>query len=48
MAKSRDLGEANPPRIGFLEGELSAPDDFKAMGREEIEQLFGIGGVKPS
>ena len=28
-------------RLGFLAGELSIPDDFDRMGREEIEHLFG-------
>ncbi len=28
-------------RLGFLAGEISVPDDFDRMGREEIEQLFG-------
>ena len=28
-------------RLGFLAGEISVPDDFNQMGRDEIEQLFG-------
>lgn len=28
-------------RLGFLVGEISVPDDFDRMGREEIEQMFG-------
>jgi prevent-host-death family protein len=28
-------------RMGFLEGQLSVPDDFDQMGNAEIEQLFG-------
>lgn len=28
-------------RLGFLEGEISVPDDFDRMGSEEIENLFG-------
>jgi len=28
-------------RIGFLEGEISVPDDFDRMGQAEIERLFG-------
>jgi len=28
-------------RLGFLEGQISVPDDFDEMGRAEIEQLFG-------
>lgn len=27
-------------RIGFLVGEFDAPDDIKAVGRDEIEQMF--------
>jgi prevent-host-death family protein len=32
-----------PRRIGFLEGEISVPDDFDRMGSDEIERLFGGG-----
>ncbi len=28
-------------RRGFMEGQISVPDDFDVMGRTEIEQLFG-------
>ena len=28
-------------RLGFLQGEISVPDDFDRMGSAEIEQLFG-------
>ena len=28
-------------RLGFLAGQISVPDDFDQMGREEIEGLFG-------
>jgi prevent-host-death family protein len=28
-------------RLGFLQGQLSVPDDFDRMGHTEIEQLFG-------
>ncbi|HET7931385.1 MAG TPA: type II toxin-antitoxin system prevent-host-death family antitoxin [Rhodanobacteraceae bacterium] len=30
-----------PKRIGFLEGEISVPDDFDSMGSAEIAVLFG-------
>jgi prevent-host-death family protein len=30
------------PRIGFMKGQISVPDDFDRMGQEEIEQLFGV------
>ena len=29
-----------PKRIGFLAGMIKVPDDFDAMGREEIEKMF--------
>ena len=29
-------------RTGFLSGEFEVPDDFDRMGRDEIENLFGI------
>ncbi len=32
---------AAPKRIGFLEGEISVPDDFDRMGSAEIAALFG-------
>ncbi|HLI17011.1 MAG TPA: type II toxin-antitoxin system prevent-host-death family antitoxin [Rhodanobacteraceae bacterium] len=32
-----------PRRIGFLEGEISVPDDFDSMGSAEIAALFGAG-----
>lgn len=28
------------PRLDFLAGEIDVPDDFDAMGREEIEAMF--------
>jgi len=27
-------------RIGFMMGQISVPDDFDEMGREEVETLF--------
>lgn len=27
-------------RLGFLKGQMTIPDDFNEMGREEIERLF--------
>lgn len=32
-----------PKRIGFLEGEISVPDDFDSMGNAEIAALFDGG-----
>jgi prevent-host-death family protein len=29
--------------LGFMEGEISVPDDFDRMGQEEIERIFGTG-----
>lgn len=28
-------------RLGFMQGQISVPDDFDQMGSAEIEQLFG-------
>jgi prevent-host-death family protein len=28
-------------RLGFMAGQISAPDDFDRMGKEEIERIFG-------
>lgn len=30
-------------RVGFLAGQISVPDDFDQMGRQEIERVFGGG-----
>jgi prevent-host-death family protein len=30
-------------RIGFMVGQILVPDDFDAMGKEEIERMFGGG-----
>ena len=27
-------------RVGFMEGQISVPDDFDRMGEEEIAELF--------
>jgi prevent-host-death family protein len=39
----------SPParRTGFMVGQISVPDDFDQMGREEIEKIFS-GGVRSS
>ncbi len=29
-------------RLGFMEGEFEVPDNFKDIGREEIEEMFGL------
>jgi prevent-host-death family protein len=31
-------------RLGFMTGQISVPDDFDRMGKEEIERIFGGGG----
>ena len=28
-------------RLGFMAGQISVPDDFDQMGRDEMEELFG-------
>ncbi|HEY5413076.1 MAG TPA: type II toxin-antitoxin system prevent-host-death family antitoxin [Caulobacteraceae bacterium] len=35
-----DHAEGPKRRIGFLKGRFSVPDDFKELGREEIEAMF--------
>lgn len=42
LVKVTAIGEPEGPkaRIGFMKGRISVPDDFDAMGREEIEDLF--------
>lgn len=35
--------QARPGRLGFMVGQVTVPDDFDAMGGEDIEQLFGAG-----
>jgi prevent-host-death family protein len=32
-------------RLGFMMGQISVPDDFDCMGKEEIERIFGGGGA---
>ena len=34
---------AIPRRLGFLAGEITVPDDFDNLGRDEIERLFRGG-----
>jgi prevent-host-death family protein len=33
-------GQVKPKRTGFLNGQISVPDDFDSLGQTEIEQLF--------
>ena len=28
-------------RLGFMAGQISVPDDFDRMGKDEIEEMFG-------
>lgn len=28
-------------RLGFMAGQISVPDDFDQMGKDEIERIFG-------
>ncbi len=30
-------------RLGFMQGQISVPDDFDRMGAEEIARIFGSG-----
>jgi prevent-host-death family protein len=30
-------------RLGFMAGQISVPDDFDRMGKNEIEEMFGGG-----
>jgi len=32
-------------RLGFMAGQISVPDDFDQMGREEIERIFAGHGA---
>jgi prevent-host-death family protein len=34
---------AGRSRVGFLRGEIHAPDDFDEIGRPEIERMFSGG-----
>jgi prevent-host-death family protein len=29
-------------RLGFMAGQISVPDDFDRMGKDEIEEMFGV------
>ena len=43
LVKVSAIEPQEPPkkrRIGFLAGMYNVPDDFKALGREEIEEMF--------
>jgi prevent-host-death family protein len=31
-------------RLGFMAGQISVPDDFDQMGKDEIEKMFGGRG----
>ena len=32
--------ETKKRKLGFLKGQYAVPEDFKAFGREEIEEMF--------
>ena len=37
-----DTPDASSRRpLGFMQGEISVPDDFDRMGQDEIERMFG-------
>ena len=42
MALNAPTG-AKVRRLGFMAGQISVPDDFSQMGRDEIERMFGGG-----
>lgn len=35
-----EADEAPKPRVGFMKGQIAVPEDFDALGRQEIEGLF--------
>ncbi|WP_342118928.1 type II toxin-antitoxin system Phd/YefM family antitoxin [Pseudoduganella sp. OTU4001] len=35
-------GKPKVQRLGFLEGQFLVPDDFDELGRDEIEDMFGV------
>jgi len=35
--------DAQVRRLGFMAGQISVPDDFDRMGKQEIERIFGGG-----
>ncbi|MDG2522529.1 type II toxin-antitoxin system prevent-host-death family antitoxin [Caulobacter segnis] len=37
------LADKPKSRIGFMAGRINVPDDFDAMGRDDIEALFDGG-----
>lgn len=44
MVKVAALGAptgAKVRRLGFMEGQVSVPDDFDRMGSEQINEMFG-------
>lgn len=40
MALSAPTG-AQIRRLGFMVGQISVPDDFDQMGKDDIEEMFG-------
>jgi len=42
MALNAPTG-AKVRRLGFLAGQISVPDDFDEMGRDEVARMFGGG-----
>ena len=37
---TRIEGPVQPQRLGFMQDQLSIPDDFDRLGQDEINQLF--------
>lgn len=44
MVRVEAIEEAVPSlhRFGFLKGQFKVPENFKDIGREEIEEMFGL------
>ena len=40
MALNAPTG-AQVRRLGFMAGQISVPDDFDKMGKDQIEEMFG-------
>ena len=47
VSRIEDADAPRKSRIGFMVGQFDVPEDFKAIGREEIEQMFDEAISKP-
>ena len=41
VAAFHAVGSNQPRRLGFMEGQISVPDDFDQMGKTKVEPRFG-------